>query len=226
MSRLFGAEYDEKQWKVELISDDNYRTYKLIDKKEMETYYFHNIIGFEQIKSNEFLVLERAGSSINKIVRYRLYESELYNIFEQQFNSFEFINEDRIAFAFWDNRSAYRLVGIYSISENKEIEDANWLRGMGFSTPDDKIIMEDKMYDSILGDNKIVFSINPDTLEIDSDVYSSFRDGYTKINSKDEYKEFRSQEQKYMNYVSNYYFNQKNDAIENATKRILKKENN
>ena len=46
MNRLYGAKYNEKQWKVELVRDDNYRTYKLIDKEKPETYYFYEIHGF------------------------------------------------------------------------------------------------------------------------------------------------------------------------------------
>ena len=227
MSRLYGTKYNEERWKVELLSDKNYKTYKLIDKEEMEIYKFYSIIGFEQISDNEFLVFKRSFGDNFEIVRCILEKSKINNIYSHKFSKdFEFISDDRIAFIDCAKTGRYMLSGIYSISENKELEEAKWLRWMGFELKDNVILVEDRISCYALGDDRIVFTVNPDTLEPNSDVYSSFRDSYIKVDSKEDYKEFKLAEQRYINYVSDYYFEQKANALENATKRILKKENN
>ena len=226
MSRLYEAKYDKERWKVDLLSDENYKTYKLIDKEEMEIYHFHNIIGFEQVAGNDFLVYRKSSGDNFAIIRCILDKSKIDTIYSHEFSRFDFINDDRIAFTYWGKTGPYVLSGIYSISENKELEEAKWLKGMGFEVSDNALLIEDRISNVVLGTDRILFTIDPDTLEINSEIYSSFRDGYVRLNSKEDYKEFRYEEQKYNDYISAYCFEQQKKAITKATKRILKKENN
>ncbi len=226
MSRLYEAKYDKERWKVDLLSSENYKTYKLIDKEEMEIYHFYNIIGFEQVSDNEFLVYRKSSGDNFAITRCILDKSKIDTIYSHEFSRFDFINDDRIAFTYWGKTGPYMLGGIYSISENKELEEAKWLKGMGFEVSDKALLIEDRIYNATLGDDRILFTVDSDTLELNSEIYSSFRDGYVKVDSKEDYKEFRYEEQKYNDYVSAYCFEQQKKAITKAIKRILKKENN
>ena len=55
MSRLYEAKVDEKRWKIIETDNENYHTYKLIDKEKEEIYFLRHIIGVEQITEDEFL---------------------------------------------------------------------------------------------------------------------------------------------------------------------------
>ena len=227
MSRLYGIKYDSERWKVDLVDDTDYKTYKIVDKENLEIYYFNNIIGFEQVSADEFLVYRsgRANRDWFEIKRLILANSELDEIYSAKFSQFEFISDDKIMFTYWGKYGPYKISGIYSISQNKELEEGKWLETFGVNIDENGIVVEDRIYDSELGDNKLIFSIDPETLEPNSECYSSFRNSYVKIETKEDYEKLKEEEKKYINYVSNYYSSQKYQNINNARKRVLSKKN-
>ena len=186
MSRLYGTKYDSERWKVDLVDDTNYKTYKIVDKENLEIYHFNNIIGFEQVTNDEFLVYRRANHDCFEIKRLILAHSELDEIYRARFSQFEFISDDRIMFTYWGKFGPYKISGIYSISQNKELEEGKWLETFGVNIDENGIVVEDRIYDSELGDNKLIFSIDPETLEPNSECYSSFRNSYVKIKRRRE----------------------------------------
>ena len=119
MSRLYHATVDENRWKIERIDNgENYDSYKLVDKKNYEIYFFEYIIGLEQIAEDEVLVYRRATHEDFEITRYKLQKSKLIRTFSKNFSNFSFISDDRIIFRYWDNAGQYRCGGVYSIKDN------------------------------------------------------------------------------------------------------------
>ena len=129
MSRLYDMKYDENRWKVKKIDDKNYDTYKIIDKEQDEIYFFRNIIGAEQVTEDEFLVHRRYNRDKLIIERCKLENSEIEKTFAKDFSRFNFITDDRIIFTNCDNSGRYRCSGVYSIKDNCNIQDSEWLRG-------------------------------------------------------------------------------------------------
>ena len=64
--RLYGAVIKSDRWEVELVDDKNYSTYVLKDTKEHYSYTFSQIIGFEQVADNEFLVYVNAETGVEE----------------------------------------------------------------------------------------------------------------------------------------------------------------
>ena len=94
MSRLYETKINEKRWKIVEIDNENYHSYKLIDKEKEEIYFLNHIIGVEQVADDEFLVYRRANYDEFEIVRYKLQQSKFIKVFEKKFSQFEFISDD------------------------------------------------------------------------------------------------------------------------------------
>ena len=227
MLRLYDAVYDEERWKVELINAKNYKTYKIIDKENLEIYYFNNIIGFEQVADDEFLVYKRANYNNFAIIRYRLENSEKQKIiYNKEFSQFQFITDDRILFTHYGNDGNYYFQGVYSIDKNKEVAEANWLEHKGIEFLDNdtnNILVTKEIYFGDLGKNELLFVVDGNTLEPVSDCYSTLRNNYIKINSKEDYKILEKEEKTYAQLISYYNFNEYMNNMKEAKKRILEK---
>lgn len=225
MSRLFGAKADEKRWKIKEIDNNNYHTYKLIDKEKEEIYILRNIIGLEQVSGNEFLVHKRYNHDECMITRYILEESEYIKIFEERFTRFEFIDDDRILFIYYDGHANYRSGGIYSITNNNYIEEGKWLDGKIidiYNKDEIKMLVQIEIPSIRLGDKKLLFTVDPDTLEPNSDCYSSYRDNFIKVKTKEDIENIRYEDRRNIDYMSDLMRNQEFEAIRNAKEKILK----
>ena len=228
MSRLYGTEYDKKRWKVKQFNDDDYPSYNLIDLENGEIYQFRNIIGFEQVCDDEFLVYKRYSYDEFQITRYKLNNSNKTKLFNKYFSKFYFINDDRIIFTNWGYTGPYRCEGIYSIKDNKIIEDGKWLYGSVIEIYEDKenkneilICIRDEIKSSRLGNQKILYTVDPNTLQPNSDCYSSLRDSYIKVNNKDDIINIKEEDSYYCRRIEDYFFQQEMDQLKSAKEKIL-----
>lgn len=230
MSRLYDAKVDKKRWKVVKIDNgkDNYDSYKLVDKKNEEIYYFRYIIGLEQVSENEFLVFRRANYDDFEISRYKLQESEFIKTFSKRFSQFYFISDDRIMFTYWGNTGPYRCGGIYSIKDNSMLEKANWIEGTVIDiykddeNPDEiKLYVEKEIYSYRLNNPKLIFTVDPNTLLPNSDCYSQLRDSFIKVSSKEDIDKIESEEQKNIKIIEDQMFQKEKEQLQKAKQKVL-----
>jgi len=230
MSRLYDAKVDEKRWKVVKIDNgkDNYDSYKLVDKKNEEIYYFRYIIGLEQVSENEFLVFRRANYDDFEISRYKLQESEFIKTFSKRFSQFYFISDDRILFTYWGNTGPYRCGGIYSIKDNSMLEKTNWIEGTVIDiykddeNPDEiKLYVEKEIYSYRLNNPKLIFTVDPNTLLPNSDCYSQLRDSFIKVSSKEDIDKIESEEQKNIKIIEEQMFQKEKEQLQKAKQKVL-----
>ena len=114
-------------------------------KDKKRSYYLNHIIGIEQVTDDEFFVYRRANSDDFEIGRYKLQNSTINQLFAKRFDQFYFISNDRIMFTNWGNTGPYRCGGIYSIKDNKILEEAKWLDGSAID-----IYIDDENSDKII----------------------------------------------------------------------------
>ena len=228
MSRLYGVQIDENRWKIEEIDNKNYHTYKLIDKEKEEIYFIRNIIGIEQVASDEFLIYDRYNWDEFRIARYKAEKSSLHRLFEKKFSNFEFITDDRILFNYWDRSARYRISGIYSIKDNDYVKEAKWLNGLAVEVYNNEennndivLYVEDSIISNELGDPKILFTVNPNSLEPNSICYSELRDSFIKVSSKEDIGVIKSADAKYIRIIEDYIFYNEKEQLKNAKNKIL-----
>lgn len=232
MSRLYEAKVDEKRWKIIETNNKNYHTYKLIDKEKEKIYFLRNIIGVEQVTEDEFLVYDRYNKDQFRIVRYKAENSNLTKLFEGKFNCFNFITDDRILFVYWANSGGYRSSGIYSIKDNNYVEDGKWLNGTTIEpfyyndNPDEVgLYVEEEISSYKLGNPKLLFTVDPNTLQPNSDCFSQLRDSSIKINSKEDIEKIKSEEQKYIRIIEEWMYQQDREQLQKAKEKILVRKN-
>lgn len=227
MSRLYEAKVNEKRWKIVETDNKNYHTYKLIDKKNEEIYFLNHIIGVEQVKDDEFLVYRSVNNDSYEIARYKLQKSKFIHLFSKRFNHFHFISDDRIMFTYWDNSGSCRCGGIYSIKDNKILEEAKWLDAAIIDVYNDKDTNEIKLYvekeisSYNLHNPKLLFTVGPNTLQPNSDCYSQLRDNFIKVSSKEDIKSIELEEIKYIRIIEKYIFQQECEQLQKAKEKVL-----
>ena len=230
MSRLYNALVDENRWKVYETDNKNYHSYKLFDKEKEEVYYLKSIIGFEQVLDDEFLVFRRDNYDEFAIDRIKLDKGEKIKLFSNSFSQFHFITDDRILFSHWGNTGPYRCGGIYSIKENTIIEEGKWLDRKAVDVIKDnngdiKIYLEEDISSYGLNSPKVLFTVDPNTLQPNSLCYSELRDSYIKVNTKEDVNNIIAEDEYYTNIIEEELFNVRNKQLKNAKRRILIKEN-
>lgn len=231
MSRLYGVKVDEKRWKITEIDNIDYHTYKLINKEKEEIYILKHIIGLEQITEDEFLVYDRYNRDSFRIARYKAENSCLIKLFEKTFSYFYFITEDRILFAYTTKSGVVRCSDIYSIEDNNYVEDGEWLNNAvinmyNYNKPDElKIYVENEIISSKLGIYKILFTVDPNTLQPNSACFSQLRDKYIKTTSKEDIKKIESEDIKYISIIEDYMCKQDREQLKKAKEYILARKN-
>ncbi len=230
MNRLYDAKVDEKRWKVVKIDngENNYDSYKLVDKKNEEIYFLNHIICFEQVTDDEFLVYRRANYDDFEIVRYKLQESKFIELFAKRFSQFYFISDDRIMFTYWGNTGPYRCGGIYSIKNNSMLEEANWLKGTAIDIYKDdenpekiKLYVEKEIYSYRLRNQKLIFTVDPNTLQPNSNCYSQLRDSFIKVSSKEDIDKIESEEKKNINIIEEQMCQKEKEKMQKAKEKVL-----
>lgn len=228
MSRLHEAKVDEKRWKIVETDDENYNSYKLIDKEKEEIYFLNHIIGVEQVTDDEFLVFRRANYDDFEICRYKLQKSKFMQLFSKRFRQFYFISDDKIMFTYWGNTGPYRCGGIYSIKNNKMLEEAKWLEGTAIDIYKDdenpeKIILyvEKELYSHILHNQKLLFTVDPNTLQPNSDCYSQLRDCFIKVSGKEDIHSIETEEQKNIRIIEEQMYQKEREQLQKAKEKVL-----
>ena len=227
MSRLYDVNLDEKRWKVHLIDEKGYPSYKFIDKDNDEIYTIYNIIGVEQVSEDELMVYQRYSWDDFQIIRYRFGNGVMRQVFEKKFSRFEFLTDDRILFTYCDRGANQRISGVYSISENKMLEETDWLK---YSKVDSYIDENDEGKKKLLiekdicslEDSPLMFIVDSTTLEPNSSCYSSFRNKYIDVNSKEDIIKIEKEDKKLARMISDFIFEQQQKRIYDAKEKIKK----
>lgn len=230
MSRLYGAQVDEERWRVTLINNnDNYDSYKLVDKKNEEIYFFNYIIGLEQVADNEFLVYRRLLDDF-AIERYKIQKSKFIKLFEKRFSKFDFITDDRILFTYWGNTGPYRCGGIYSIKDNNMLKEADWLKYNAIEIHKDnkhpekiKLYVEKNIYSHKLNNPKLTFTVDPNTLKPGSLCYSQLRDLTIKVSSKEDIDKIELEDQKRIRNIEKKMFQQESKQLQKVKEKLIGK---
>lgn len=229
MNRLYDARVDEKRWKIDLTDNEYYKSYKLIDKEKEEIYFLNHIIGLEQVAEDEFLVYKRANYDDFELARYKLQNSKFYQLYSKKFSQFHFISDDRILFTYRVNNGPYRCNGIYSIKENKILEESKWLNGVliGIFESDSsqneiKLYVEEELPSYKLHNPKLLFTVDPNTLQPNSDCYSQLSNSYIKASSKEDIEIIRVEEQKNLKIIEQQMYQKEREQLEKAKTKILK----
>lgn len=228
MGRLYKAKVDSKRWKIVETDNEYYHSYKLIDNEKEEIYYLNHIIGIEQVTEDEFLIYKRANRDEFEIARYRLQNSEFYKLFDKKIGDFYFISDDRIMFTYRANDASCRCGGIYSIKENKLLEEAKWLNMVRVDIYEDddnpgkiKIYVEEELPSFELNNPILLFTVDPNTLQPNSDCYSQLRDSYIKVSSKEDIERVKSEEQEYINIIDKKIIQKEFETLQKAKTKIL-----
>ena len=244
MKRLYGINVDKERWEVNLVNVSkaylkyieecykknpdyylhDHREYELIDKKCGDKYQF-NCYGIEQVDEDEFLVLETCQPAM---YRYKLENSKVKKLHTEYFTKVDSINNDKILFTWETINGQYRINKIYSIRDNKIIAEGRVWRGdievLHFDNSDNAMLyVETELDSSRLGDFRLLYTVNPDTLEPISDCYSELRDTFIKAKSMDDIENIRLEDQKYISMIEDHIYEQKNIQLHSAKEKILTK---
>lgn len=232
MDRLHEIKVDGKRWKIVKHDNECYNSDKIIDKENGEIYDLIQIIGIEQVAEDEFLVYQRANLDCFEMVRYKLQDSKIDELFDKKFNDFYFISDDRIMFTYRSKDAPYRCGGIYSIKENKMLEEGKWLDGSKVDVYKDddnsdkiKICVEEYTYSYELNNPKLLFTVDPNTLQPNSVCYSQLRDSYIKVSSKEDLESIKSDEEKYISVIEEAMFGKEYERLQKAKTKILSRTN-
>lgn len=228
MSRLYGVKVDEKRWKIVEIDNKNYHSYKLIDKEEEMIYPLNYIIGVEQVADDEFLVYRRANYDNFEIGRYRFQNSTVKNLFIKTFSQFHFITDDKILFTYYRDCGPHCCGGIYSIKDNKMLEEGKWLNGSAIDVYNEEensketiLYVEKEIYSHRLGNSKLLFTVDPESLEPNSDCYSQFRNDFIKVSSSEDIKNIESEEKESMRMLEKQIFEKEQEQLKKAKEKVL-----
>ena len=225
MSRLHGFKLDENRYEI-IKSDKNfYTSYKLVDKRINEYWLLdmHCIIGLEQVGEDEFLVYKRGLGDNFRITRYQLKDSKINKLFDKEFSNFYFISDDRILFTYYGNNGRYYFSGIYSIKENKILEEAKWLDRTSIEVYGNELIVSYELSSFQLSNPRLLFTVNPDTSEPNQYCYSELRDTYIKVSSKEDIERIESEEEKYIRAIENIMYQEEKEHLKKVKEKLLVK---
>ena len=218
MGRLYNAKIIDKRWKYDKINEkNNYPTYTIKDTKEYYSYDLYNIIGFEQVSENEFLVYKRHDYDNFEIVRYEFKKGKKIEKFSEIINGFEFLSSDNLMLTYMTNSATEHVKGIYSISKNNYVPEAKWLdmaEVNEYQIDGKSKLLFSKIVDS---ENEVIFSIKPKTFEPNGLCYSTLRDSYIKVKTAKDVENLISEDQRYSWNIKEYCF-----ALEKQTKELVK----
>ena len=224
MSRLHGFKLDENRYEIIESHENFYTSYKLADKKSNEYCLFdmHYIIGLEQVGEDEFLVYKRGLGDNFRITRYQLKDSKINTLFDKEFSNFYFISDDRILFTYYGNNGRYYFSGIYSIKENKILEEAKWLDGTSIEVYGNELIVSYELSSYKLDNPRLMFTLK-DSLEPNQYCYSTLRDKYIEVSSKEDIERIESEEKKYIRAIENIMYQEEKEHLKKVKEKLLLK---
>lgn len=226
MSRLYDVRVNQKRWKAIEVYGEGYHNYRVIDNENNHMYFFSSIIGFEQVDEDEFLVYRRFDADQFQILRVGCRNNEMKVFFSKTFSKFEFVDEDKILFQDYNNRGSYLCGGIYSINENKLLEEANWLKHSPIEVVKDEdgnafLCVEKEIISTEIGDKKVIFSVDPRTMKPTGCCYSEIRDEYLEANSKEDIDKIVKEDEERKEECVKKIFEEKRIKLNTARKMVL-----
>ena len=229
MSRLYGVNVDTNKYRVDEIDNNNYYSYKITEKKYHDSYLFIHIIGIEQISFNEFLIYKKSRGDNFMLKRVRLVDSAIVTLFEKEFNNIIFLNDDRILFTYNDSSARDRSSGIYSIKNNKYVEEGKWLDGKVIDVYKDDnnesiLYVEEELSSIILNNPRLIYTVNPNTLEPNSPIFSELRDSFIEVETNKDIDYIKERDISYISNIEEHYYEEKRNRLKKVKSRILKKE--
>ena len=223
-SRLFDALVKSDRWEVELVDDKNYSTYVLKDTKEHYSYTFSQIIGFEQVADNEFLVYERSAWSDFMLYRFRLNKNRPEVIFNESVDHFYNLSDDYLLLTYRTNNNSENIKGVYSISKNDYVPEAKWLRGsklVELKIDDKDVILFSK---TVYPDNEVLFDFDYETFKPKEICYSTSQKRSINISTCDDIERIIKEDEAYLWDKKKQEWKLKMKEQEDAARKILKKE--
>ena len=223
-SRLHGAVIKSDRWEVEEVNNRGYSTYILKDKEDCYSYTFNQIIGFEQVADNEFLVYERTGWDDFAIFRYRLTKNKKQVLFEQKVYHFFELSEDHMLFTYCTNSAAECVRGVYSISKNDYVPEAEWLSRsslMEFKVNDQYITILSK---DVYPDNKVLFDFDEETFKPKEICYSTSQKIFINVKTGEDVERVVREDEAYLWNKKEQELKLKRKEAEDAAIKIIKKE--
>ena len=88
-----------------------------------------------------------------------------------------------------------------------------------------KIYVEENLCSCILNNPKLLFTVDPNTLQPNSDCYSQLRDSYIKVSSKEDIESIRLEEQKYIRIIEKEMLEKEHEQLQKAKTKILSRTN-
>ena len=227
MGKYF-AIVNENQWEVDITEFYDCISCKLVDKKTGDEYFFGGIKSLKQVADNEFVIIERIFDSRPReytftryVLRNQLETQKFYHISDNLY----WLNDDKILCEHWNE--GFHFSGIYSVKCNRMLKKAEWLEGMAVSiykneaTGEVKLYVEKELLSDLLGSQKIMFTVNPDTLEPDSVCYSQLRNSYIKVKNHRDIIKIISEEKKYINIIEKHMIKTDEELCQKAKEKIL-----
>ncbi len=228
MNRLFGIKIDTEKWVGERTAKSTFDSYKLWKKDDSNTTYeFKDVMGINQVSEDEFLVLREIMFRWEYILeRFKLIDGEKRKIFCMRSSILYFISDDRILFAHKkdiDGEKSMCCGNVYSISDNNILEEAKWLEGSIIDMYGDKLCIEKniKSHKLKLNDQKLIFTVDPETFQPNSNCYSLIRDSFIEVNSKEDIDRIFSEDEKKIRAMENQLWNEREDKIGRAREKVL-----
>ena len=227
MGKYF-AIVNENQWKVDITEFDDCISCKLVDKKTGDEYFFGGIKSLKQVADNEFVIIERIFDCRPReytFARYVLHNQLETQKFYHTSDNLYWLNDDKILCEHWNEGRHFS--GIYSVKSNRMLKKAEWLKGMAVSsykneaTGEAKLYVEKELLSDLLGSQKIMFTVNPDTLKPDSVCYSQLRNSYIKVKSHKDIIKIISEEKNYINIIEKYMIKTDEELCQKAKDKIL-----
>lgn len=226
MSRLYDVRIDQRRWKAIEVAGKSYHSYRVIDNDNNDMYFLSCIIGMEQVADNEFLVYRRYDTDHFQILRCVFTSRNERVIFSKTFSKFEFLDDDKILFQDYNNRGSYYYGGIYSIKENKLLEETEWLKYTPVEVEKDEdgnifLYVEKELDSSVLDPKSVLFTVDPKTLKPTGTCYSELRDEYIAVNSKEDIDKIVKADEKKNEAKRKKLFEEKHEKLKAAKKMVL-----
>ena len=112
------------------------------------------------------------------------------------------------------------------------LNNANWLDGTFIkiynsneNLNDTKLYVEKEINSFKIGNQKLLFVVDPNTLEPISDCYSQLRDSFIKVDSKEDIEKTITEDKRYINIIEKQIDAIEKEHIQKSKEKLLYKKN-
>jgi len=221
--RLYEISYNEEQWSIKECRDGGYN---IVNKSTYDSFHINDdVIGIEQISDYIFLIHRQVMRDEWQIYRLNLTDGQ-YNVdFLHNFNDyFCFLTEDLIIFDYESSTDCT----VYSISQNKRIDDLNHLISQTPKRHDSSYVSDRTitlLYETEDSDYPIYLSVDytlhhtsitnehlqvildPSSFKPVTPVYSTLRDKYITLSDSVTLNQLVEEENHYLYIIHDFLYN-------------------